>query len=271
MANSTIDRLKDLQKRLGLEPDGILGPVTLTRLSSVVGDFLGAGEGGGAAAAEEPAGPTHLRVSKVGLDALVGFEISSKAFYERRLKHPVWPGGHSGVTIGIGYDLGFNTARQIEEDWRGRIPDSDLERLLTVAKVTGEDAKAEIPELRDIEIPLQAARETFYTSTLPRYANSTRRALPGVENLEPDAQAALLSLIYNRGGSMANKPSRREMRAIRDLVPAKDLPGIAGQIRAMKRLWDVDKLPGLHKRRDREAELVEGSERAYQPDEVVAV
>jgi hypothetical protein len=31
-----------------------------------------------------------------------------------------WPGGGSGITIGIGYDLGFVTVDQFESDW-GRI------------------------------------------------------------------------------------------------------------------------------------------------------
>src|SRR5438067_11642326 len=28
-----------------------------------------------------------------------------------------WPGGESGVTIGIGYDLGFATSEQFKADW----------------------------------------------------------------------------------------------------------------------------------------------------------
>lgn len=263
MASPTEERLKDLQRRLGVRPDGILGPVTLTRLEAVVDQALGP---------EEAPDDDHLlEVSRVGLDDLVAFEISSMANYERNLKHPIWPGAESGVTIGIGYDLGFNTELQIEEDWRGRISDADLDRLRSVAKVRGLDAKARIAGLRDIEIPFEAARETFFTSTLPRFAREARRAWPGVETLKPDAQAALLSLIYNRGASLADKPARLEMRAIRDLVPTKDLPGIGEQIRKMKRLWDVQKLPGLHERRDREAELVEGSEREYEPEEMVRI
>jgi hypothetical protein len=47
------------------------------------------------------------------------------------------------------------------------------------------------------------------------------------------------------------------------------LAGIAAQIRAMKRLWDPAKLPGLHKRRDREAELIAAADRMYDPTELV--
>jgi len=50
---------------------------------------------------------------------------------------------------------------------------------------------------------------------------------------------------------------RREMRAIRDLVPAKDYGGIASQIRLMKRLGVGTRIErGISRRRDVEADLV---------------
>src|SRR6187455_1071363 len=33
-------------------------------------------------------------------------EVSSRAFYDHRCAAPTWPGLGSGVTIGVGYDLG---------------------------------------------------------------------------------------------------------------------------------------------------------------------
>jgi GH24 family phage-related lysozyme (muramidase) len=52
---------------------------------------------------------------------------------------------------------------------------------------------------------------------------------------------------------------RREMRAIRDAVPKKDLKEIATQLRSMKRLWINKELDGLLKRREAEAKLVEST------------
>ncbi len=49
------------------------------------------------------------------------------------------------------------------------------------------------------------------------------------------------------------------MRAVRDAVARKDLREIAGQIRAMKRLWEGQGLDGLLRRRDAEADLVESA------------
>ncbi|HYE96984.1 MAG TPA: hypothetical protein VD962_12320 [Rubricoccaceae bacterium] len=258
------DRIKAIQRRLGVPPDGLLGPVTLTRIEALLDRALPPPP-----PPDPPATPeANLVVSTRGLDRLVAFEISSEAYYKSRLVHPVWPGGASGVTIGIGYDLGFNTAAQIEKDWRGRVSDADLASLLTVAEKKGDVAKAALPGVRHVEVPFEPAKAVFYTATLPRYARLTRQAFPGVEALPADAQAALLSLVYNRGASLTGD-ARREMREIRDLVPQKNLAGIASKFRAMKRLWDPAKLPGLHKRRDDEAALVAGADRPYADAELV--
>jgi hypothetical protein len=67
---------------------------------------------------------------------------------------------------------------------------------------------------------------------------------PGVDQLPPNAQGALVSLVFNRGPGMYGD-CRREMRAVRDPVVRKDLPEIARQIRAMKCLWEGQGLDGL--------------------------
>ena len=253
-------RLEALQKRIGVEADGLLGPVTMTRLEQLVGIALD----------DDAAEPVELNllVSKIGLDQIVKFEISSEANYRKNLQNPIWPGGESGVTIGIGYDLGHTAASRIEEDWRGRIADADLDRLLVTAGLQGDAAETALPKVRDIVVPLEPAEEVFFRRTLTFFAAHTKRTFPGVENLPADAQAMLLSLVFNRGGSTTGA-RRREMKAIQGLAPLGDLDAIAAEIRSMKRLWDPVLLRGLHLRRDREAELVAGAERAYQDSEFV--
>lgn len=255
------ERLQALQRLLGVSPDGLLGPVTLSRLEAVLARCL-------PDAPEPEASDANLVVSQRGLDLIVSHEIGSEANYRRGLSHPVWPGGQSGVTIGIGYDLGHTAPTQIEKDWRGHITDADLAKLLTVAGKKGETAKQARASVRHVEVPFEAAKEVFYTSTLPRFAQITRRAYPGVERLPADAQAALLSLVYNRGASKSGA-SRREMKAIEPLVEDGDLGGIAEQIRAMKRLWVGKGLPGLLRRRDEEADLIAHADRDYNADELV--
>ena len=47
----------------------------------------------------------------------------------------------SGVTIGIGYDLGVTPKAQITSDWKARLSESELAALLAVQGVTGAAAK----------------------------------------------------------------------------------------------------------------------------------
>ncbi len=251
-------RLQEIQRTLGAAPDGLLGPDTLSRIEQLINR----------SARLEIEVAASLQVSRAGIDALIAYEISSKAYYTRRLRRPVWPGGQSGVTIGIGYDLGYQSAARIRRDWLGLIPDRALERLFKAARLRGDAARAFVWRLRDVTVPFAAAKHVFHLATLPDYAQRTRRAYPGVEQLPADAQAALLSLIYNRGARMSGG-RRREMKEIRYRVADGDLQGISGQLRSMKRLWDRRRLPGLHKRRDAEADMIDAARRRYSADELV--
>lgn len=272
----TIDRLKKIQKKLGLNDDGLIGPVTLSKLEAVVDEWLAFKKGQPKPdKVETPSAPStamfSMVVSKKSLDKLIEFEVTSEAAYEKKYVRPIWPGGESGVTIGIGYDLGFNNKTTIDRDWRGKIPDETVEVLKTASGVKGPDAKAKTAEIKSqVLVPFPSAKVVFYASTLPRYAADTRTVYPGVEKLPADAQGAILSLIYNRGSSLSGD-RRKEMKAIVDLVAAKDLAGIAAQFTAMKRLWDQAALPGLHVRRDEEAKLIKNARVTYSPDELVKV
>ena len=243
-----------------MRPDGVIGPITLTRLEEIVEHALGGG----------PTSAAVLIVSKKSLDLIVRSEITSEANYRQRLSQPSWPGASSGVTIGIGYDLGATSRSQIEKDWRGGIRDTELERLLETQGVRGQSAAGLIAGLRDIRVPLVEAKQVFYRSSLPTYAKKVRRIYRGVEDLPGDAQGGLLSLVFNRGASLSGS-RRREMKAIVDLVEAGDLAGIASEIRSMKRLWVGMGLDGLLKRRDKEATLVARAEREYEPSELVRI
>jgi GH24 family phage-related lysozyme (muramidase) len=169
-----------------------------------------------------------------------------------------WPGGSSGITIGIGYDLGYVTVDQFESDWEPYLSTDALARLKTAIGKTGIAAKNRAPQFSDIRIAPQDAERVFFDRTLPLHALRTEQALPGVTELPDDAQGALLSLVFNRGTSMVGD-RRLEMRAIRDAVPNKDLPEIADQLRSMKRLWVGKGLDGLIRRREAEARLVDSS------------
>ena len=173
-----------------------------------------------------------------------------------------WPGGASGVTIGIGYDLGYVTVDQYESDWGERLGTDVRGRLKDAVGLRAVRAKNRAPDLADIRVRRAPSEEVFTQRTIPLYTVRASQAFPGFDALPADVQGALVSLVYNRGASMVDdspEDRRREMRAIRDAVAEDDLQEIAGQLRAMKRLWVGKGLDGLLTRRDAEAALVESA------------
>jgi hypothetical protein len=250
-------RLARLQQAMGVTADGILGPETMTALEARI-----------LSRRQIANVPFSLEVSRAGLDLLVAFEVTSLAFYEKKLRRPVWPGGESGVTIGIGYDIGMTSARQIERDWRGRLADEAVDRLLTAQGIAGIRAKRLARELSDVEVPFGIAETVFYRCTVPQFARRTLDVYPGVDELPPDAQAMVLSLIYNRGTRLSG-PRRRHMAALKPLIARGDLDAIAGQFELMTELWPD--LPGLCARRRKEAAMIRSADRPYSADEIVRV
>jgi peptidoglycan hydrolase-like protein with peptidoglycan-binding domain len=250
-------RLRRIQTALGVTADGVLGPETLSALEAKL-DIA-------------PKSTTwSLECSRRSLDEIVRFEVSSASFYERTLQRPTWPGEHSGVTIGIGYDLGVTSRKQAVADWEPHLNDSDLNLLLVAQGVTGESASQLAKSLSSIVIPFSTACTVFYQSTLPLFARRTRDTYPGTQSLPADAQGMLLSLIYNRGIRLSGT-SRTEMAAIKPLVHGgvANLSEIAEQIESMTRLWPKSK--GLRARRLREAAIIREADRKYDPEELVRV
>ena len=184
------------------------------------------------------------------------WEVTSPAFYRKRLELPIWPGGASGVTWGIGYDGGHATGAVILDDWSRH----EHRMLLSEsAGITGSRAKAALPKFRSAPTPYPYAAEVFETRSLVEYERRTERAFRnGFTELRPNACGALISLVYNRGAAMTGD-SRREMRNIRDnCVPKQDYACIAAEIRSMKRLWrGTVNENGLSARREAEAILTE--------------
>lgn len=195
-------------------------------------------------------------LSPKSLDLILKYEVGSKEYYDKFLDHPTWPKAASGVTIGIGYDLGYNSEETIRKDWEDHLSRRELNRLIAVCGYRGEVASRHANNVKDIHIPWKAAVAVFEKTTVPKFINYTLKAFPKCEELHPDAFGALVSIVFNRGASMSGS-RRAEMRRIRALVPLKDYKEIAIQIRNMKRLWENKGLKGLLYRRDAEAALVE--------------
>lgn len=195
-------------------------------------------------------------LSPKALKLLLDYEVGGgEAYYKKALSRPTWPRGESGVTIGVGYDLGYTPRARVNADWH-MLDQTTLDRLGATIGVKGTKASARAKEVRDIVIPWATAFEVFQRATVPFWIAQTRAAFPGIDALPWDAAGALVSLVFNRGPSMEGE-RRTEMRAIRVAVAAHDLPLIAKQLRRMKRLWIGKGLDGLLARREAEAVLVE--------------
>lgn len=195
-------------------------------------------------------------ISQAAIDLIVSCEVSSKAYYEKHYQRPEWPGGASGITIAIGYDLGYAGTEKIARDWAGkRNPVSTLQRY--DHGVHGEAAHALLPQARaEISVPWSEAIDVFMNRDVPEWTAKVCAAIPGAEDLPPDCLGALVSIAYNRGASFKNEGDRyTEMRAIRRYIMAGNPDAVPNAIRAMKRLWPNVK--GLRDRRDAEATLFE--------------
>jgi hypothetical protein len=82
-------------------------------------------------------GPGMIKSSQAAVDLIVAEEVSSQAVYQARYQHPEWPGGASGVTIGIGYDCGYSPANTIQGDWGDKLPAPMVKCLQDVAGIHG--------------------------------------------------------------------------------------------------------------------------------------
>jgi uncharacterized protein (TIGR02594 family) len=211
-----------------------------------------------AAKAELASSPASSRcISDEPFNLIVECEVTSRKVYDQKYRRPEWPGLSSGLTIGIGYDVGYATEKQLAADWSGVIDASMLSALRPAIGVTGPRAQELLALIRArVNIPWEAAIQVHRTKVIPRWVAIVEKALPNARRLPPDCLGALVSLTYNRGASFAKAGDRyREMRAIKDCMAREDFAAIPGHIRAMTRLWP--NTAGLRRRREQEAALFE--------------
>lgn len=201
-------------------------------------------------------------ISSRARDVIVRFEVSGERRYNAAYRKPIWPKGESGVTIGIGYDIGYCTRERLAEDWAGILSEASVASLGPACKVTGAAANGLLPFLQGIDVSWTAALQQF-DRFVPFVAGETVHAFPRSEQLSADSFGALVSLVYNRGSAMNSRGSdsldrRKEMRVVKELIAAGNYAEIAGQIRSMKRIWQGDpNARGLLDRRELEARLFE--------------
>jgi GH24 family phage-related lysozyme (muramidase) len=196
--------------------------------------------------------------SKNTLKLLYDYEVGGgESYYNKYLSRFTWPAGASGPTIGIGIDCAYYTASELADIF-DFLPQNQIKLIQGATGKTGEAGKEYTKKLRDagISVSWQQAQSIFEKTTWPKFAKLAERTFPSLDQLCDDAYGALVSLVFNRGGSLSGE-SRSEMREIKNIVPQKDYSGIAKQLRSMKRLWANKNMDGLVRRREAEAKLVE--------------
>jgi len=246
--------VKSVQTKLGLVADGVDGPTTWNaidaNLKTTLADIVPIGSL-----------PSITTISDAAYNLIIKYEVGGgESYYNSALKHPEYPGGESGVTIGIGYDLGYTTLAQFTSDWKSYLIPEIFALLSQHLGKKGDAAKSIIHTLNNVVIPWSVAEMVFKNCDIPRYIKETITAFPGCNKLKPDCFGALVSLVFNRGGSM-NGDSRREMLNIRNAILGvistdNIYTYISSQFLSMKRLWNGKGLDGLLVRRDEEATLI---------------
>lgn len=238
-----------LKQRTGIK----IGVVTAIIVAALVGRAQGA--------------QNALPISDRAKDLIIYYEAGGKSYYESRLRKPTvpaWRTTASGVTIGLGFDLGHNSRTQISRALSGVLSSSDIRALQSVSGMKGRNAYYNgLPKVRHVRVTWNQAVQIFERDSLPRFTKLTAQAFKiDADRLHPHENGALTSLVFNRGSSMSQKSSRREMRSIRYDIGRGYAGYVPGHIRSMKRLWSPTKLRGLHLRRDAEAKLFSLGSRA---------
>ena len=198
-----------------------------------------------------------MLISRASEDLIIAQEVGSKDQYLKTYHRPEWPGGGSGVTIGIGYDLGMSTQAQIRADWGAYVSAQMLAVMAACAGISGDSARKLLPQVRNkIDIPWGVAIKVFEEVSIPQWYNKVKRALPNFELLPPDCKGVLVSLSYNRGLSYSSAGDRyREMRSIKQWMTSKQFDKIPAELDSMARLWVGTSVRGVATRRHIEARL----------------
>ena len=178
--------------------------------------------------------------------------------------HPYWPGGESGITIGVGWDLGQHSESEFLRAWAA-LDQTTLRQVKIAIRKRGHDAEVLVPQLKAIAVPRDISLSVFRSSLADSYYPMTLRLFPGVEILPTEVQVALLSLVFNRGVLLGHDPDwskakeldrRWEIRRLQGDVKERDLFAIYIRLGTMKRLWEKSGPRGLLYRRRDEQHLI---------------
>lgn len=235
--HGTFQAVREFQANHGLPVTGVIDDATMQALRSL------------------PDANPDIPIKGVTFTALE--EVGGRAYYDTHCARPDYPGGDSGVTIGVGYDLGYQG--NFETDWAGVLLADQIGRLKACLGLKGVAARAAVDSVSDIVVPWRSAWAVFLKRSVPDHVALTRATFPSPVPPPPLCLGALVSLVYNRGPAMQDSPehpgNRREMRQIRGAMARSDFAAVPALLRSMKRLWPAGS--DLFERREHEAQLFE--------------
>lgn len=194
-------------------------------------------------------------------------ETGGLAHYQQVSRFPHFPGGESGITIGVGYDLRFHSQQEFYSDWSDYISKAAIQELSNDIGRQGSQQRASVLKEMGVEVPFYAAWQVFVRKTLPGFYKKTLLSYPSLTALPGLCASVLVSLVYNRGPAL-NGNNREEMANIRRILDKAEqarlqgrataevnqmLLAVADELLAMKKYWPVTS--GLVKRRQEEANI----------------
>lgn len=198
-------------------------------------------------------------IAQSAIDLIIAEEVTSKAYFIKHYTRPEWPGGASGVTIGIGYDLGYATREKVRADWAKHVSPAMLSVMQSCCGVTGGAASSLLRQVKQaIQVGWDPSIDVFMNRDIPAWEQTCLKALgPNFLLMNSTCRGILVSIAYNRGAGGFNSSTdrNREMLAIHNAVKAKNWSVIPALIDSMARLWVGTTVAGVAKRRHREAAL----------------
>jgi GH24 family phage-related lysozyme (muramidase) len=200
-----------------------------------------------------------MNINQKGKDFIINWETGGKNYYEKVYKSTfIWPEGASGPTIGFGIDCAYYSKNELKEIFSPYVSAEELSLILGAPGKSGSAGQAYTKKLKGIIITWDEAKEIFDKFTLPKFTSLAEKVFPGVNDLCENAQAAILSLVFNRGTALGGQ-RRIEMANIKKMISTKNYKSIATEFRKMKRLWknNPNSDSDLTDRRESEAKLVE--------------
>ena len=130
---------------------------------------------------------------------VINFETGGINYYNKFLKSASWPGGSSGITIGIGADLGYMTEKEFESFFQQCFNPLEASRLKSTIGLKGPAAKLHLSSVKSIKLEWKDAFDIFIEWTLPKFWKLTNAVWPGTDQLCEKAQIALVSIVFNLG------------------------------------------------------------------------